>query len=93
MKVTVPTVSLMEQHYAEHKGKPFFNAIVNVISNKPVVAMVWQGDNVIENCRKMIGSTNGSDAAPGTLRGDNCVTARFNTIHGSDSKESAQREI
>ena len=84
---------LAEQHYAEHKERPFFGELVNFITSAPVFAMVWQGNDAIEICRLMMGKTKPVDAAPGTIRGDFAATISFNIIHGSDSPESAEREI
>lgn len=84
---------LAEKHYAEHKEKPFFGELVDFITSSPVFAMVWQGQGVIATARGMMGKTNPADAAPGTIRGDYGVSVGMNIIHGSDSPESAQREI
>ncbi|GIN38187.1 MULTISPECIES: nucleoside-diphosphate kinase [Heyndrickxia] len=84
---------LAEQHYGEHKERPFFGELVDFITSSPVFAMVWEGENVIATARQMMGSTNPKDAAPGTIRGDFGVTVGKNIIHGSDSPESAVREI
>ncbi|MDQ0337656.1 nucleoside-diphosphate kinase [Caldalkalibacillus uzonensis] len=84
---------LAEQHYGEHKEKPFFGELVEFITSGPVFAMVWQGENVIQIARDMMGKTNPADAAPGTIRGDYGVQVSMNVIHGSDSAESAEREI
>jgi len=90
--MTIP-VELAEQHYGEHKGKPFYDDLVQFITSGPVFAMVWEGENVVELTRKMMGKTNPKDAEPGTIRGDYCMYVSKNIIHGSDSKESAEREI
>ncbi|NHN28723.1 nucleoside-diphosphate kinase [Paenibacillus agricola] len=82
-----------ELHYAEHTGKDFFERLVTFITSGPAFAMVWEGDQVVALSRIMIGKTNSMDAAPGTIRGDFAVHTNFNLIHGSDSLESAQREI
>ncbi len=82
-----------ERHYAEHVGKPFYERLVNFITSGPVVGMVWEGDEVITISRMMIGKTNALEAAPGTIRGDYAVHTNLNIIHGSDSPESAEREI
>lgn len=82
-----------ERHYAEHVGKPFYEQLVSFITSGPVLAMVWQGDNVIAISRMMMGKTNTKEALPGTIRGDYAVHTNFNVIHGSDSPESAEREI
>lgn len=90
--MSIPT-ELAEKHYGEHKGKPFYDSLVDFITSGPVFAMVWQGENVIELTRKMMGKTNPKDAEPGTIRGDYCMYVSKNIIHGSDSTESAVREI
>ncbi|GLI09097.1 nucleoside diphosphate kinase [Paenibacillus tyrfis] len=92
-KLMVITKDQAETHYAEHKEKPFFGELVQFITSGPVFAMVWQGDNVIALSRAMMGKTNPLDAAPGTIRGDYAVHTGNNIIHGSDSPESAEREI
>mgnify|MGYP001156489083 FL=1 len=84
---------LAEKHYGEHKDKPFFGELVDFITSGPVFAMVWEGENVISAVRTMMGATNPADAAPGTIRGDYGQTVAMNIVHGSDSKESAAREI
>ncbi len=84
---------LAEQHYAEHREKPFFGELVEFITSSPVFAMVWQGAGVIATARQMMGKTNPSDALPGTIRGDYGVSLGMNIIHGSDSPASAEREI
>lgn len=84
---------LAEQHYAEHKEKPFFGELVDFITSGPVMAMVWQGENAIKVAREMMGKTNPAEAAPGTIRGDFGLQVSMNVIHGSDSPESAEREI
>lgn len=84
---------LAEQHYAEHKERPFFGELVGFITSSPVFAMVWEGPNAIVISRTMMGKTNPADSAPGTIRGDFGLTIGMNLIHGSDSAESAQREV
>ncbi|GAA0481108.1 nucleoside-diphosphate kinase [Salinibacillus aidingensis] len=84
---------LAEEHYGEHKDKPFFGELVDFITSGPVFAMVWEGENVIATARQMMGKTNPQEAAPGTIRGDFGLTVGKNVIHGSDSSESAEREI
>ncbi|AMV11352.1 UNVERIFIED_ORG: nucleoside diphosphate kinase [Anoxybacillus amylolyticus] len=84
---------LAEQHYAEHKERPFFGELVDFITSGPVFAMVWEGENVIAAARQMMGKTNPQEAAPGTIRGDFGLTVGKNVIHGSDSLQSAEREI
>ncbi|GIO28454.1 nucleoside-diphosphate kinase [Ornithinibacillus bavariensis] len=84
---------LASEHYGEHKERPFFGELVDFITSGPVFAMVWEGENVIKTAREMMGKTNPAEAAPGTIRGDFGVTVGKNVIHGSDSPESAEREI
>ena len=84
---------LSRQLYDVHKGKPFFEDLVNFISSGPVYLMVWEADGVINMTRKIIGATFGYDAEPGTVRGDFGCSKRYNLVHGSDSAESAEREI
>ncbi|GKV65680.1 MULTISPECIES: nucleoside-diphosphate kinase [unclassified Sporosarcina] len=84
---------LAEQHYGEHKERPFFGELVEFITSGPVFAMVWEGENVISTARLMMGATNPKESAPGTIRGNFAVTVGKNIIHGSDSSESASREI
>jgi len=93
LKIMKITPELAEKHYGEHKGKPFFADLVNFITSGPVAAMVLEGENVILTVRTMMGATNPQDAAPGTIRGDFALTIDENIIHGSDSPESAMREI
>ena len=87
------TPELAEQHYGEHKEKPFFGDLVSFITSGPVFAMVWQGENVIATARQMMGKTHPKEALPGTIRGDYGLTLDKNVIHGSDAPESAAREI
>ncbi|KAI4302837.1 hypothetical protein MLD38_038538 [Melastoma candidum] len=82
-----------ERHYADLSAKPFFNGLVEYIISGPVVAMVWEGKNVVVTGRKIIGATNPADSAPGTIRGDFAIDIGRNVIHGSDSVESATKEI
>ncbi len=84
---------LAEEHYGEHKERPFFGELVEFITSGPVFAMVWEGENVIATARNMMGKTNPLEAAPSTVRGDFGITVGKNIIHGSDSPESAEREI
>ncbi|KYP80495.1 nucleoside-diphosphate kinase [Ferroacidibacillus organovorans] len=92
-KLTQVSKERAEQHYAEHKDRPFFGELVSFITSSPVFAMVWEGEHVISTARAMMGKTNPIDAAPGTIRGDYAVSVGMNIIHGSDSEESAVREI
>jgi nucleoside-diphosphate kinase len=82
-----------EYHYQEHQEKPFFGELVEFITSGPSFAMVWEGENVIEVSRLMIGKTSPKEALPGTIRGDFANTKEENVIHGSDSLLSAEREI
>ena len=84
---------LAKTHYQEHLDKPFFGELVDFITSGPVFAMVLEGENVISTARLVVGSTNPQEAAPGTIRGDFGLTVGKNIIHGSDSPESAEREI
>lgn len=81
------------RHYAEHEGKPFFAGLVEYITSAPIVALVVEGSDAVEGCRASIGSTNPIKAAPGSIRGDYGQTIGRNLVHGSDSAESAKREI
>ncbi len=85
--------SLAEAHYAEHRGKDFFERLVGYICSGPVVAMVVEGDGAVSMLRKLCGSTKAEEAAPGTIRGDYGMHTNLNIIHASDSPESAVREI
>ncbi|TXL67856.1 nucleoside-diphosphate kinase [Cerasibacillus terrae] len=85
--------SLAEKHYGEHKERPFFGELVEFITSGPVFAMVWEGEDVIKTGRTMMGETDPKEALPGTIRGDFGLTIGKNVIHGSDSPESAEREI
>lgn len=93
LKMLQPTLEIAEQHYAEHKGKPFYQSLIDYITSGPIVAIVVEGKNVIEGMRHMMGSTVPNDAQVGTIRADFSQTKEFNTIHGSDSPASAEREI
>jgi nucleoside-diphosphate kinase len=87
------TPELAAEHYGEHKERPFFGELVDFITSGPVFAMVWEGENVISIGRLITGATNPKESAPGTIRGDFAVTVGKNIIHGSDSSDSAVREI
>ncbi len=84
---------LAETHYAEHREKPFFGELVEFITSGPTLALVVEGESAISVVRTTIGATNPTDAAPGTIRGDLALAMPDNLVHGSDSAESAQREI
>jgi len=85
--------ALAQQHYAEHKGKPFFGELVSFITSGPVLALAVRGENAILGVRGMMGATNPADSAPGTIRGDFATLLSENIVHGSDSKASAKREL
>jgi len=84
---------LAQTHYAEHDGKPFYEGLVSYITSAPVLVLVLEGKNAIELSRQMIGKTRPHEAAPGTIRGDLAIDVGRNLVHGSDSAESAAREI
>lgn len=93
MKLMQISRELAEKHYAPHKGKPFFEPLVKFMTGAPVVALVLEGPNAIDVARKLMGATFGFKAEPGTIRGDFGISNQFNLVHGSDSKESAEREV
>lgn len=84
---------LAENHYAEHKAKPFFSSLISYITSAPVVAMVVEGNNAVKVVRKLVGATNPAEAEPGTIRGDFGLDLGRNVVHASDSIASAEREI
>ncbi len=94
-KIKMMTISkeLAEQHYGEHKDKPFFNDLVSFITSGPVVAMQVEGENVVIQIRNLMGATNPSESTPGSIRGDLATELDKNVVHGSDSDESAEREL
>ena len=94
-KIKMMTISkeLAEQHYGEHKDKPFFNDLVSFITSGPVVAMQVEGENVVLQIRNLMGATNPSESTPGSIRGDLAAELDKNVVHGSDSDESAEREL
>lgn len=93
MKMLAVSQSLAEQHYAVHKGKPFYEGLVQYIISAPVVVMAWEGNKVIEAVRQSVGATNPTAAAPGTIRGDFAVEIGRNLIHASDGPETAAFEL
>jgi len=93
LKLMHVTEELAKRHYAEHEGKGFFQGLVDYITGSPVVAMVIEGEDAIEGCRSTIGATNPIKAVPGSIRGDYGQTIGRNLVHGSDSPESAAREV
>ncbi|EXX89664.1 nucleoside diphosphate kinase [Paenibacillus darwinianus] len=90
--MTIPQ-ELAERHYGEHREKKFFGELVEFITSGPVFAMVWEGPQAVKNARSIIGATNPAEAVPGSIRGDYALIVDSNIVHGSDSPESAQREI
>lgn len=93
MKLVLVDRTLAEEHYAEHRGKSFFEPTVAYIMSSPVIAMVWEGKNVVVLARELMGSTNPANANPGSIRGLYAMDISRNVIHGSDSVTSAEREI
>ena len=93
MSLRRPDKELLEEHYEEHRGKPFFDSLIAYMSEGPVIATIWEGENVIQSARNMLGATNPLKAAPGTIRGDLATSTERNLVHASDSSESAKREI
>ena len=85
--------ALAQQHYGEHKGKPFYGDLVSFITSGPVLALAVRGESAISVVRTMMGATNPLDSAPGTIRGDFALELSENIVHGSDSKASAKREL
>ncbi|MCQ2056517.1 MAG: nucleoside-diphosphate kinase [archaeon] len=93
MKLMTIPKPMAEMHYSEHKNKKFFSSLISYITSGPVIAMIWEGDNAVQVCRCLIGKTNPQESEPGTIRGDFGMMTGVNVIHGSDSVESAKREI
>lgn len=93
LKMMQVSRDLAEKHYAVHKERPFFNGLIEFITSAPVIAMVWEGENVVSAARNIIGATNPTTAAPGSIRGDFGVSIGRNLIHGSDAIETAQTEV
>ncbi|SBT79490.1 nucleoside diphosphate kinase, putative [Plasmodium malariae] len=93
LKMLNPTKEILKEHYKELSDKPFFNTLVDYMSKGPVVAMVWEGMEIVKQGRKMIGETNPLNSNTGSIRGDYCLEVSRNAIHGSDSVASANREI
>ena len=85
--------SLLERHYGAHRGKPFYEGLVSYMASSPVVAVALRGRNAVAVVRKMMGATFGSKAEPGTIRGDLAISDGYNLVHGSDSPESAAKEV
>jgi nucleoside-diphosphate kinase len=93
MRLMTMDRALAEQHYAEHEGKPFFGELVEFITSGPLVAMALEGHEAVVAARQVIGATNPLEAAPGSIRGDFALEVGQNMVHGSDSNESAAREV
>ena len=93
MKMMGISDDLAKKHYAEHSEKPFFNDLVDFITSGPVVAMEVDGEDAVSEIRRIMGATNPSDAEPGTIRADLATKLEENVVHGSDSEESAEREL
>nr|CAH0100740.1 unnamed protein product [Daphnia galeata] len=93
LKFVQPTEEMLQKHYADLSGRPFFAGLVKYMASGPVVAMVWEGLNIVKTGRQMLGETNPADSKPGTIRGDFCIQVGRNIMHGSDSVESANKEI
>ncbi len=93
MKYMKMTREQAERHYSVHRGKPFYNDLVKYITSGPIVAMILEGNHAVEVTRIMCGSTDGSKASPGTIRGDYSISIEENVIHASDSAESYAHEM
>lgn len=93
MKTVRPTAALMEEFYAEHKGKPFFPPFLRFVTSGPLVVTAWRGAGAVARVRQIIGATNSPEAAPGTLRRTWGTDNRRNLVHASDSPKSAAREV
>ena len=93
LKMLNVTKEMAEKHYEEHKGKPFYDRLIRYIQSGPVVAMVWKGYNVVAGARHLMGKTDPMVAEVGTIRADFALIMEYNVVHGSDSVESAEREI
>jgi nucleoside-diphosphate kinase len=93
LKIVSPSRELIERHYVIHRGKPFFEQMVGFMTSGPIVAMILEGDEAIAIVRHMMGSLEPLEAQPGTIRGDYSLITKENLVHGSDSLESAEREI
>jgi len=93
LKMMLVPRELAEKHYSVHRGKPFYEALVEFISSGPVVALVLEGENAIARVRRLMGATDPTQAAPGTIRRDLATSVTHNLVHGSDSPETARQEI
>ena len=93
LKQVIPSKEIARKHYAVHSEKPFFSGLIKFITSGPVVCMAWSGIDAISVARNLIGSTNGREAIPGTIRGDFGMDIGYNMIHGSDAPETAVFEL
>lgn len=93
MQMLTPSTELATEHYAEHVDKPFFGDLLEFITRGPVVAMEWSGESAVASARNIMGATNPANAVPGSIRGDLATVLTENIVHGSDSVESAAREL
>jgi len=93
LKLVHASRSLAEQHYGEHRERPFFEGLLKFLTHGPVIVAIYEGPEAIAVVRKMLGKTNGTESEPGTIRGDYSLSKQNNLVHGSDSPESAAREI
>lgn len=93
MKLMTASREIAEEHYAEHRERPFFAELVDFITSGPLVALVLEGEDVVKAARQLIGATNPLEAATGSIRGDFATQIGENLVHGSDSEESAAREV
>lgn len=93
LKLVQASRKLAEEHYAVHKGKPFYDSLLSFLVSGPTVAMVWEGREAVTVARTLIGATDGTKAPPATIRGDFALSVQNNLVHGSDSPENAAKEI
>jgi nucleoside-diphosphate kinase len=93
LKLVQASRSLAEQHYAVHKGKPFYDSLLKFLTSGPTIALVLEGREAVTVARNLIGATDGAKAAPGTIRGDFALSVQNNLIHGSDSPQNAEAEV
>ncbi|CAH00325.1 Ynk1 [Kluyveromyces lactis] len=93
IKLVTPTEALLKEHYADLVSKPFFPSLLSYMTSGPVLATVWEGKDVVKQGRAILGATNPLQSAPGTIRGDFAIEVGRNVCHGSDSVESAEKEI
>ncbi len=93
LKLVQASRTLAEKHYAVHKGKPFYDSLLQFLTSGPTVAMVWEGREAVTVARTLMGTTDGTQAPPATIRGDFALSVQNNLVHGSDSPENAAAEI